>query len=430
MNSPAQTHAITRTRVLFCDLLNLPRGKYVPVDLAQKQSVGFARAAYAVSFDRELLPVPGAGVHDGLPDMDLVLDNTRRSSWQSATEIALGDLTVDGYPFGLCARSQLKKTIGDWAALGLTPKVGLETEAYVFQRDADGIWRPYDTPGAFVYGTGPDNDPRGLVDEIWETAHACGIPLESANGEFDNGQFELTLRFDDALKACDDAFLMRVMAREVALKKGLLLSFLPKPVPDRGGSGLHVNFSLVDSTGNNVIAPDGELSDYARECMAGLIHHHEGLSGLLATTVNSYDRLTPGSMAGYWANWAEDHRMVTTRCSTGSPASSRLEHRMADCATNPYQAVTAVLQAARLGVQHKRKLPPAEDQDGLDEVRATRHVPGSLEKALDALDRDSLLREAVGELYCNALIYLKRDECSRLRKKSVNEVRDFYLPFV
>jgi len=220
------------------------------------------------------------------------------------------------------------------------------------------------------------------------------------------------------------------MAREVALKKGLLLSFMPKPIPDRGGSGLHVNFSFADAKGNNVIAPEGELSEMAGHCIAGLVHHHESLAGLLATTVNSYDRLSAGSMAGYWANWAEDHRMVTTRCSTGSPRSARLEHRMADCATNPYQAVAAVLQAARLGVEGKLTLQAAEDLDGMEYVRATRHVPSSLGKALDALDKDVLLRNAVGELFCDALIYLKRDELERLLGKSVDEVRDFYLPFV
>ncbi len=419
-----------RTRALFCDLLNLPRGKYIPPDVASRGSIGFARAAYAVSYDRDLLPVPGCGVHSGLPDMELKLDEERRVAWQVATEIALGDIQVDGKPFDLCARSQLKRAVSQWQSIGLTPKIGLETEAFIFQRDSDGVWRPYDTPGAFVYGTGAENDPRGLIDEIWETAYACGIPLESANGEYDNGQVELTLRFDDALKACDDAFLMRVMARELALKKGLLLSFMPKPIPDRGGSGLHVNFSFTDTEGNNVIAPDGALSPVAKHCMAGLLHHHQGLAGLLATTVNSYDRLSAGSMAGYWANWAEDHRMVTVRCSSGSASSARLEHRMADCSTNPYQAVASVLQAALLGVEGTLKLQPAEDLDGLEHVRATRHVPSNLDKALDALDKDVVLRRAVGEAYCDALIYIKRDEADRLIGKSVDDVRDFYLPFI
>jgi len=168
---------MNRTRALFCDLLNLPRGKYVPLDVAQGGSIGFARAAYAVSFDRDLLPVPGCGVHDGLPDMELRLDEERRTAWQVGTEIALGDVYVDEKPFDLCARSQLKRTIKEWNSLGYSPKVGLETEAYIFQRDDDGVWRPYDTPGAFVYGTGAENDPRGLIDEIWETAYRCGIPL-------------------------------------------------------------------------------------------------------------------------------------------------------------------------------------------------------------------------------------------------------------
>ena len=135
-------------------------------------------------------------------------------------------------------------------------------------------------------------------------------------------------------------------------------------------------------------------------------------------------------MAGYWANWAEDHRMVTTRSSSKSPKSARLEHRMADCAVNPYQAVTAVLQAARLGVEGKLPLQAAEDLDGVENVRAKRHVPSGLDRSLNELDKDVALRKSVGELYCDALLFLKRDEFSRLQGKSVDEVRDYYLPFI
>ncbi|MDB9749528.1 glutamine synthetase [Planktomarina temperata] len=180
----------------------------------------------------------------------------------------------------------------------------------------------------------------------------------------------------------------------------------------------------------NQIAPNGVLSDLGQHCIAGLIHHHEALAGLLAVTVNSYDRLAAGSLAGYWTNWAEDHRLVTTRCSTSSPKSARLEHRMADCATSPYQAVAAVLQAARLGVAGNMPLQPAEDLDGLENVRERRHIPSGLDKSLEALDKDVMLRQAVGEAYCDGLLCLKRDEFKRLLNKSVDEIRDFYLQFV
>ena len=135
-------------------------------------------------------------------------------------------------------------------------------------------------------------------------------------------------------------------------------------------------------------------------------------------------------MAGYWANWADDHRLVTVRSTVASPNSARLEHRMADCATNPYLAVTAVLQAALLGVENGYELPVAEDLDGLENTRATRHVPSALDRALEALDQDKVLRMAVGEAICDAVIFLKQDEWKRLKDKSVDEVRDFYLPFV
>ena len=250
------------------------------------------------------------------------------------------------------------------------------------------------------------------------------------NGEYDNGQFELTLCFGDAIKACDDAFLLRVLAREIAAQKGLILTFLPKPIPERGGSGVHVNFSFSNEKGANVIAPTGELSDLARGCVAGLMHHHEALAGVLAANVNSYDRLTPASMAGYWCNWADDHRMTTVRTSVASPKSARLEHRMADGSTNPYLAVHAVLQAALLGVEKGYECPAEEDLDCIENVRATRHAPASLNKAMDALDKDSVLRSALGELLVDGLVFLKRDEAKRLASASVDEVRDFYLPFL
>ena len=103
---------------------------------------------------------------------------------------------------------------------------------------------------------------------------------------------------------------------------------------------------------------------------------------------------------------------------------------MADGAVNPYVATHAVLRAAMLGVDQGYRLPEAEDLDGIENVRASRHVPSSLKKALDALEKDSVLTEALGPLLVDALVFLKRDEATRLEQASVDEVRDFYLPFI
>jgi len=112
----------------------------------------------------------------------------------------------------------------------------LELEAYVIEPDGSGGFRQWHTPRSFVYGTGRLADPIGLIDDIMRTADASGFNVESINAEFDEGQFELTLVYDDALKAADDAFLFRVMARETALKHGLDLTFLGKPFAGASGT--------------------------------------------------------------------------------------------------------------------------------------------------------------------------------------------------
>jgi len=311
--------------------------------------------------------------------------------------------------------------------------VGIEMEAYVFQRDADGQWVPYDTPGAFVYGTGPFTDPAGLVDAIWETAHACGIPIESINAEYDAPQFELTLRFADALKAADDAFLFRQMAREVLLRKGYLLSFLPKPFADKSGSGLHFNISFRDAQGHNVFADDvatGALSDTMRGAIAGMLHHHEALAGILAPLTNSYARLQPASLSGYWANWGIDHRSVTVRVSAETGAAARIEHRMADCAASPYFAVAALLQAALMGVEQGLELAAPETDDGLETINTDRHTPHDLGAALDALEADTVLTEAIGaELVANYLA-IKREELRIVGDCDEAGQIAYYLPYI
>ena len=214
-----------RCRILFADQLNLARGKYVPMSDAAKGHARLCVGTYAVTYDRTLVAAPSGGLLDGLPDMTAVFDPADlRPSWEAGTQIALADLTYKGAPFGLCGRSALKRAIAGWRARGLDPMVGIEMEAYIFQRDAAGEWVPYETPGAFVYGTGCFTDPAGLIDDIWAAAAACDITIESINAEYDAPQFELTMRFADALRAADDCFLFRQMAREILYRRGYLLS--------------------------------------------------------------------------------------------------------------------------------------------------------------------------------------------------------------
>jgi glutamine synthetase len=423
-----------RVRVLFADQLNIARGKYLPPDEARKGHTRLCVGTFAVTYSRQLIAAPGGHLLDGLPDMEVAFDAGKlRPSWDGRSGVALGDLHFRGAPFALCGRGALRRAVQAWRDIGYEPMVGLEMEAYVFARGPDGRWVPYDTPGAGVYGTGPMADPEGLIDAVWDTAHRCGLPIESINSEFDAPQFELTLRYADALAAADDAFLFRQMAREVLFQRGYLLSFLPKPIPGLSGSGLHVNLSLRDRAGQNAFAPrgpHGELPELMQHCISGLLHHHEGMAGLLAPTVNSYQRLRPATLSGYWANWGFDHRCVTVRVSAEQGAAARIEHRMPDCAVSPYVAIATVLQAALLGSRQRYPLPPLETGDALEQASTERHTPHNLGEALDALERDVALAGAVGRELVDNFLAIKRAELAELEGKSERGIFDYYAPFI
>lgn len=427
-----------RLRTLFIDHLSIPRGKHLPASKIGDGSSRFARATFGVHYDRDLmLDAPHAMVRQGMPDMELRWKGAEiRESWDAGTKVVLGDLyDTEGSPLPLCPRGTLKRAVADWGKHGLTPKIGIELEAYAMQGDEGGQLRPYDAPGGVVYGTGPFADPMRINDLIWQKAEEMGFRLEMITAEYDSPQYEYTLTFDDAVKAVDDIVLFRLMAREIALDHGAILTFLPKPIPELGGSGMHINFSFTDEAGTNALAsgPKGgpdHLSDLARGCLAGLVHHHKGLAALVSPTAGSFLRLQPAAMSGYWRNWGGDHRAVTTRVSTEGGQKARLEHRMADASANPYTAVAAVLQAARLGVENGYGLPPIETGDGFDRTDAREGVAPNLRRAVQDMVADTALTEAVGAELCAHQAYMKEQEFRKTRDLEPNALLDFYVWFV
>jgi glutamine synthetase len=271
------------------------------------------------------------------------------------------------------------------------------------------------------------------VEAIWSAANDAGIQLESVNSEYDTPQFEFTLRYRDAMVAADEAFLFKVLAREVAQRMGLLVTFMGKPLNNRGGSGLHINFSFRNEDGVNVIndekADDG-LSDLAKHSIGGLLEHHQALAGICAPTVNAYKRLRPASLSGYWANWGYDHRGATIRVPGERGAGARLEHRLSDGGAVVHSAMAAVLQAARLGFIDKRSPGAPEGGNGLDTIDATVGVPPSLSAALDALEADTELVEAIGSELVAQHVAVKRTEWDRFTSSTTDwELRE-YLPFL
>ncbi len=421
-----------RLRLLWPDHLGLARGKYLTPDKAE-DGTAHCISLFTLGYDREMYDHRYGLVTKGLPDCDATFESAEiRPGWQDHTTVVIPDITRDGTPVPLAPRNVLKEAIDKWRAHGLEPMVGIELEAFLFQPDGNGGWEPIDTPGHFVYGTGMSVDPSGTIDEIMRVAREVGLPLESVNSEYDNGQFELTLAYTNALRAADDAFLFKVMAQEVAAQRGFMLTFMGKPINARGGSGFHVNLSFRDESGRNVFydedAGDG-ISETARKVIAGMLHHHVGQTALLAPTVNAYKRLQPGTLTGYWANWGYDHRGVTVRVPPARGEGTRLEHRTGDGSVTPHQAIAAVLTSSLLGYEKGYELPPFETLDCLENASTDVVVPASLDAALDALEADTDFIEAFGPAYVEGFVTVKRGEWDRYKTWTTDWEISEYLPF-
>ncbi len=427
-----------RLRAMFCDHLSIMRGKYLPASKMKDDESRFARPTFSVHYDKDLLiEAPGTMCLEGIPDMALRWRADEiRAGWEPNTKVVTGDLYGgDGTPLPMCPRGALKRAVAAWEAIGLTPKVGIELEAYAFVRNDDGQIVPYDTPGGVVYGTGNFTDPRRFTDAIWNKAQEIGLPLDLITAEYDTPQYEFTLTFDSAVQHVDTVVLFRQMAREIALDHGIILTFLPKPIAGKGGSGLHVNLSFTDHNGANALAKGdvgdpNNLSDLARGCIAGWMHHHKGMAGLMAPNALSYARLQPASLSGFWCNWGGDNRNVTVRVSAEGGKKARLEHRMADAAANPYTTVATVLQAALLGVQNQYPLQPLETGDGFTHNDAPHGVAASLSEALDDLQADTALSHAVGAGLVENHLYMKRAEVDKTAALEGDALRDWYIWYV
>lgn len=428
-----------RLRLLYPDVHGLERGKYLFGEVAESGHAAFCIGVYPLTHDREILPVPKTQFDVGLHDLDVELDrDSLRHSWEPETVIGIGDARVHGEPVPIDPRHVLRTAIDAWRAMGLEPQISFELEFYLMEPDGGGGWRPVSLPAHRVYGTGTAIDPTGCVDAMVTTALRCGFPVESWGSEYDESAYEVNIRYADALPAADDAFVFRLLIREVAEQHGKLATFIGRPLNDRGGSGMHVNFSFRRDDGSNAFHDPNDadgLSDLARRCIAGLLEHHAGMAAIMAPHVNAYKRLQPDMLNGYWANWGHDDRSVTVRVPPARGEGTRLEQRTADAAANPYLVGAAVLHAARLGVEGELGLKPPQPvgEDPDTDVR----IPATLADALDALNADEPLVSALGPELVEAFTILKRGEWERyvgaVEDPSTTDVSDwelrYYMPY-
>jgi glutamine synthetase len=340
--------------------------------------------------------------------------------------------TPDGKAFAGCPRTALKKMVERAEAMGFEMMAGPEAEFFLFQRDGDGQPVPvtHDAGGYF------DLTPVDLGEEarrdVCLVLEAMGFEVEAAHHEVAPGQHEIDFKYGPAVATADAIVTFRFVVKKVAQLHGLHATFMPKPLAGVNGSGMHTHQSLFTSKGRNAFFdPKGPwaLSDVARSYIGGLLEHARAFVAITNPLVNSYKRLVPGYEAPVNVAWSEKNRSPMIRVPDRRGEGTRCEVRIPDPSCNPYLAFAAMLASGLDGIE--RKLDCGEpvnrnifEMSQREKRRLKIHqLPASLDEALDFLEKDKVLRAALGDHIFDHFLFNKRTEWAEY----IKEIHDWEL---
>ncbi len=333
-----------------------------------------------------------------------------------------------GEPFLGDPRAALRRAVDYAAERGYTFNCGPELEFFLFKKNGDGPLAPvpHDVGGYFDFS--PKDEAQSIRADIVLALEAMGLHVEASHHEVATGQHEIDFMYADALTAADNAVTFKYTVKAIAAQYGVYATFMPKPIFGINGSGMHTHQSLVDpGTGQNVFFdPDDayKLSALAYGFIAGQLERARALAAIVAPTVNSYKRLTPGYEAPVYICWAQVNRSALIRIPRYSPGhdqSARIELRCPDPSCNPYLAFAAMLRAGLDGIERDLQAPTPINEDVYlfthDDLvqRGIATLPGTLNEALDEFEADDLLQEALGEHITTAFLRARRAEWDEYR---------------
>ncbi len=258
----------------------------------------------------------------------------------------------DGTAFEGDPRFVLRRNLQRAADLHYTFYVGPELEYFYFA--GSDVPQVLDVGGYFDLT--PLDAGTDLRRETVLTLEELGIPVEASHHEVAPSQHEIDLRYTDALTMADNTMTYRLAVKEVALKNNVYATFMPKPLRDENGSGMHVHQSLFNGERNAFFDPSDpyHLSALARSFIAGLLRHAKEITLITNQWINSYKRLVPGFEAPVYLSWARRNRSDLIRVpeyKPGKESATRIEYRAADPACNPYLAFAAMLAAGLEGIE-------------------------------------------------------------------------------
>lgn len=418
-------------RIVWCDNANVIRAKAVHVGALP----GYLDHGVGITAAQQAIPVMYDAVAAGsglgpVGEIRLIPD------WSTLTVLpyapgharVMGDMVLAGRPWALCPRDFLRRSVARAEEMGFQVQAAFENEFYLLRQTQTGIVPHDDT--VFAATLSMDRG-RVIIDDIAAALLAQNIPVELYHPESGPGQHELSMHHAAPLEAANRQIAFRETVHAIAARHVIKASFLPKIFADRAGSGCHLHLSLWQGSSNAFADPHGPggLSPVGLAFIAGLLEHLPALMALTTPSTNSYRRIRPQFWSGAFRCWGVDNREAAVRVPT-SPAgkgTQNIELKTSDASANPYLSLGAVLAAGLDGV--RRRLTPANpvnlDPGTLtEEERQRQHIealPTSLVRALEHLEKDALLLDALGPDLARAFLAVRRAEWEALRSARLDD---------
>ena len=374
-------------RLAFCDVFGRQRNIAVMADeLKRAFDIGIA-------FDASAIAGFGGEVRSDLflhPDPSTLTQLPWRPQHGGVAHMFCDITHPDGTPFRGDTRQVLRRAVRAASEAGYTFRIGSEIEFYLFQLDEDGnpTRQPYDSAG--YMDIAPEDKGENVRREICLTLERMGISPEASHHESGPGQNEIDFRYADPLTAADHAVTFKAVVRTIAAQYGLWADFSPRPIPDRDGSGMHINVSA-----SGVGKPDTMSG-----LIAGLLEHIRDMTLFLNPVSNSYERLGRDK-APRFITWSPENRSQLIRIPAAEGEYRRLELRSPDPSANPYLAFALVVFAGLDGLE-RGLTPPAPTNVNILAAGDTRprgiaQLPRTLGAAVSAAVGSDFIRRHIPE---------------------------------
>lgn len=408
-------------RLAFCDLLGTQKNiSIMPNELerAFKEGVSFDASAikgFADVSKSDLLLFPDPSTLSVLP---------WRPQQGRVVRFFCDIRTPEKEKFVCDSRDILRNMIKKCVIKGYTPYIGTECEFYLFKTDEEGepTMITHDKGGYFDIA--PIDKGENIRREICLCLEEMGIKPESSHHEQGPGQNEIDFKYSDSLTAADNFITFKSVVKAIATRNGLFASFLPKPIADESGNGLHINLSLLKN-GTNIFENNKWEQENAKNFIAGILSKAKEITAFLNSLVNSYERFGKFEAPKY-ISWSHQNRSQLIRIPAATGEKTRMELRSPDSSINPYIAFSLIIGAGLYGIENSIELPEAVNENlytTSDEVlNNIEKLPESLEEAINIAKNSEFIKDIIGEEVLKRYIELKEIEIKEYLNASDKEM--------